>query len=630
MVRFMQVSKHYGAQEVLTNVSCDILKGRKIGLIGPNGAGKTTLVRLLVGEEEPSSGKVATMPGARIGYVPQNVETSAGTVDEYLMEEHRHRSAALRREEERLAGSRPEDEEKSLRAYQRARDAFEDAGGEEAPRRVESLLGRLGLADKLGRKIETLSGGERNILSLAKALTRGADLLVLDEPGNHLDYIGLSWLERFLQEFDGAILVVSHNRYLLDRVVDRIFELEGGRLSKYEGNYSAYRLTRLRNLVAQQSDYIANQKRLAQLEALVNRFAQIARNSSDPAWGRRLHSRKTQLARERKQAVAKPIMDTARISLVSSAEETKADIALQIRSYSKSFGDTILFDEAELSIYCGERVALVGPNGSGKTTLLKDVVNLGSWDFPMLRIGPSLTVGYCAQHQEIFDPGRSVLDELLTLGPLSRKDVFAALSRFLFRWDDLDKQVGSLSGGEKNRMQLARAMMMKANFLILDEPTNHMDIPSREVIEESLASFAGTVLVVSHDRYLLDKVATSVVEIRGGKLVAFSGTYSEFWASREHFLSRGDGRLLTRRKRYQEARRPAGRARTTSQSNAERVGQLERRIMGLEAEKREAESAIAAAFADGDHQRGKRLASNLDRVSRRLRELYGEWERIAE
>jgi ATP-binding cassette subfamily F protein 3 len=626
MVSFNQVCRHYGTQDVLENVSFEILPGRKIGLIGRNGTGKTTLVRLLVGEEEPSSGIVVRAPGLRVGLVPQHVDPAPGvTVADYLLEEFRASEARLREHESLLAASTEERAVQALGAYQRARDAFDTMGGEDAPRRVASLLESLGLPGVMARTVETMSGGERNVLALARALTRRPNLLVLDEPGNHLDFAGLAWLEKFLQEWDGALLVVSHNRYLLDRVVDRIFELEDRRLATYEGNYSQYRLERLRRLVVQQADYVANQKRLAQLEALVARFAQIARVHPDPAWGRRLHSRTTQLAKERERAVARPTISTERISLGADVEQTRADIALQVNSYTKCFDGKPLFRDASLSIACGERVALVGPNGSGKTTFLRELVEKGRWEDRTLRIGPSLTIGYCAQHQETFDPSRTILEEFLASGAQTRQEVFAAVARFLFTWEDLDKRIKTLSGGEKNRLQLARIMMLKANFLILDEPTNHMDIVSCEAIEESLAAFPGTVLVVSHDRYFLDKIATTIVQIEDCAFQAYHGSFTEFWARREPFLARGKGKVLTRSRQVGKVRRE-GRA---AGPEPKRVAELERRITEHEAEKQQLETDITAAFSRGNHQEGRRLANRLAQVSCMLKELYGEWESTA-
>ena len=379
----------------------------------------------------------------------------------------------------------------------------------------------------------SLSGGEKNVLSLAQALLSEPDLLLLDEPANHLDYLGVAWLEDFLVKFGGTVLIVSHNRYLLDRVVGGILELEGGRIQEYSGGYSDYRGEKLRRLISQQRDYVVNQKRLAQLEALVKRFEQIARSKADPAWGRRLRARRSQLEREKRQAVEKPVLSRGAVSASFTTEATRSDIAVQVRGYSRAFGDRQLFDDADLHIASGERVALVGPNGAGKTTLLRDIVEKGDWNSRTIRIGPSIRLGYAAQEQEVLRPERTILEEVGAGAAISSNEAFGLLRRFLFGWEDLDKKVADLSGGERNRLQLARLMAVRPSLLVLDEPTNHLDIPTREAVEEALEDYAGTVLVVSHDRYFLDKVAGRVVELQDGKLVSFDGNFSEFWYARQ-------------------------------------------------------------------------------------------------
>ncbi len=623
LVNVNNVSKDYGYRSVLTGVSFRVNAGRKLGLIGANGTGKTSILRLITGEEPPTGGVITKSHGLRIGYVPQQVEyEDAQTVLACALAEHTKARRALREQEEHLArapvGALPEAEE----AYETAREAYERAGGDGLPQRATSILDSLGLAGRGDQLVGSLSGGEKNILSLTQALLADPDLLLLDEPDNHLDFAGLAWLERFLASFKGSLLIVSHNRYLLDRVVDGILHLEGGRIRTYVGNYSEYRATMLREKLSQRADYMANQKRLAQLEALVRRFEEIARRTGDAAWGKRLRARRSQLEREKRQAVEKPAPVDSGLRMSITAEASRADIALQIRAYTRSFGELHLFGDADADIACGESVALIGPNGSGKTTLLRDVMEYGAWDHPTIRVGPSLRIGYCAQEQEVLDDGRSVLDELLADGLVTRQGAFSVLARFLFGPDDWDKRVGDLSGGERNRLQLAKVLLRKPNFLILDEPTNPLDIPAREAVEEVLADFEGTILIVSHDRYLLDKVAGRVIEVRDRQLVSYPGSFSEFWHA-----SQAPGpetaRVSTRR-RARERQRPR---RTVSRKAAPAAppSELQTKIAEAEQEKLALERRVAEAFTRGDHREGTRVAKQLEQHAGRLEDMYERW-----
>ena len=375
------VNTHYGTHPVLMGVSFKISSGQKLGLIGANGSGKTTILRVLLGQEPPTAGSAVVSPGVKVGYVPQHTEPDEdATVTDWLLAEQRDLLADLQREEARLARSTGAETNRVMRSYQRARDSYDRVDGDTWPQRAQAMLTAFGLEGRNDQRVGSLSGGEKNVLSMAQVLLAEPEILLLDEPGNHLDYLGIAWLEDFLTRFKGAVLMVSHNRYLLDRVVSGILSLENGRVRYYDGGYSTYRATRLREAMAQRSDYIANQKRLAQLEALVKRFEQIARAHSDPAWGKRLRARRSQLAREKKQAVEKPVLDESAIDADFTTEATRANIALQVRGYQKRFGELSLFEEADLDVSSGERVALVGPNGSGKTTLLRDVIANGAWE----------------------------------------------------------------------------------------------------------------------------------------------------------------------------------------------------------------------------------------------------------
>ena len=616
---FNNVSAHYGSQIVLDRISFQIDENDKLGLIGRNGSGKTTLLKVLTGSEEPTSGSVVVPQSTTVGYVPQYVDADETvTVRDFLLEDYNRVSNDLRRAERGLESAGQADTGHALADYQNALDAYDRMDGERFVDEADSMLASMGLEGKEAQRVGSLSGGEQNVLSLTRALLSKPDLLLLDEPGNHLDFHGMAWLEDFLLRFRGAVLVVSHNRYLLDRVASGILELEHGRVTRYEGNYSAYRAQRLRDLLSQQSDYVANQKRLAQLEALVHRFEQIARANSDPAWGRRLRARRSQLERERRQAVEKPEMDTSAIRTHFDSAPTRANIAVHVRGYTRGYGEDLLFDKAEMEVNGGETVALVGANGSGKSTLLRDIVERGEWDSEDIRVGPSMKIGYSAQQQETLDNDETVVQQVREVASMTNQTAFGLLSTLLFDYEDMDKMVGDLSGGERNRLQIARLMVMKPNLLILDEPTNHMDIPSQEAVEDALEEFQGTLLIVSHDRYFLDKLAQRVVEIRDRKLVSHTGGFSEFWRTRGPTDAGVVGRVSRRRRRSAPDR--VRRAHTRLERS-----DLERRIQEAEARKLSLEDEMTQAFANRHMRQGRRAQRQLDRLTAELQGMYDRW-----
>ncbi len=624
LVRFQNVAKDYGHVAVLEDVSFKLMAGQKVGLVGPNGSGKTSILRMLVGEEPTSSGIIRYAPGLKVGYVPQLVEHDGrATVIGTVLREHEELERALRGAERRLASAASDELHVAERAYEVALEAYQQAGGDRVPSQAVGMLDSLGLAGRSEELVGTLSGGEKNVLSLVQALLAEPELLLLDEPANHLDFEGLAWLEGFLASYRGAALIVSHNRYLLDRVVGQILHLEGGRVRQYAGNYTAYRATLLREKISQGRDYVVNQRRLAQLAELVKRFEVMARATGDSAWGKRLRARRSQLSRERAQAVEKPTDEASSMRPRIDAEASHANVALQVRGYSKAFGDLVLLEDAELDISAGERVALIGPNGSGKTTLLRDVMADGAWDHPTIRIGPSLSVGYCAQEQEVLNEERTVFDQIFHDANISRDDTHTVLARYMFGPNDYDKRVGDLSGGERNRLQLAIVLTKNPNFLILDEPTNHLDIPAREAIEDLLSDYKGTILLVSHDRYFLDKVAGRVVELRDKKLVSHIGSFSEYWAERQASLRPERARAATRGRR----RESAGRVNPQAEAKAREPSALDRQIAEAEQEKLSLEKRVSEAFTRGDHREGGRVAKELERKSAELERLFSQWER---
>ena len=643
LLQAKNLHKDYGGTTVLDGASLSIGEGEKVGLVGRNGAGKSTLLRILLGTDDDYAGTVALEPGRSVASVPQYFPDFPGTALDYLLTDIRDLRGRLREREDALAGALPPAAmEMALADYVAVREAYENSGGDGAEERALRYLSSIGLESAAETPTAALSGGERNVLALGRALTARSDLLVLDEPGNHLDAWGLAWLESFLAGIPQAVLIVSHNRYLLDRVVSRIIELEGGKATSYGGGWSAYRMEKLRSTAAQGLDWQADRKRLERLEAVVTRFREIASARPAPAWGKRLRAKVTALERAQERATAKPAGEGPRIRAEFSAATSKADIAVSVSGYTRTVDDRggegegrTLFKDADLLIRVGERVGLVGPNGSGKSTFLTDLVTKGRWDDSVLRLGPSLKVGWCPQHQDIFNPSRTMRQEILTLGAFTEDAALSVLRRFLFSRNDLDSRIGDLSGGERNRLQLARAVLIGADFLVLDEPTNHLDIVAREAIEEALSDFRGTVLAVSHDRWFLDRVAERIVQIDERGFTSWDGNFSEFWfrsgqSARSGQAARSGVKSGTDKgRRGSIERRGSSRVRSDRPAEAGSVqaagAELAARIERLETERAGLERKVADALSSGDYREGRRFGNELDALSRTIDRLYAEW-----
>jgi ATP-binding cassette subfamily F protein 3 len=614
------VSHDYTGTTVLEHVAGGIGPSDRIGLVGANGSGKTTLLRIIAGEIEPVGGTCTRTPDTRTGYVPQHLASGEEeTVGDLLLARVRTLRARLRELELAMADAGSDSARLSpiLADYELARDTYESLDGDVAEERALGLLGEMGLSCDLPQLVSTLSGGERNVLGLARALVERPNLLILDEPGNHLDFAGLAWLESYLVRFPGAVLLVSHNRYLLDRVVTGIWELFDHHVTAYSGNYSEFRFQRLTQALSDQATYVVQQRKLTRLEALVKTFEQRARTTGDPAWGNRLRARRSQLEKARELALAQPVVGGRSIEVQFADGDVRSDIAIEVKDLDLSVAGRELFRSANLLVHVGERVGIVGPNGCGKTTFLTNLITHGAWEHPKLRIGPSMRVGFCAQHRGRFPAGTSILDAMLTTGNHTRKEVFGTLSRLLFVWEDLDRTVGSLSGGEWNRLQLGLAILARANLLVLDEPTNHLDIPSREAVEEALSEFAGTVVAVSHDRYFLDASVSRIEEIEGLQFVTWPGNFSEFWRAR------GGGQRVERataagRKKQVGSHRKRTRVADGDPDTEREIMTLEEQIEGLEHE-------MTAAFERGAHQEGRRISGEITRIRKRVNELYSRW-----
>ncbi|PWH12880.1 MAG: ABC transporter ATP-binding protein [Ardenticatenia bacterium] len=547
LLQTFAVSKHFGAQDVLTDINVQIAHGERIGLVGVNGSGKSTLLRILAGIEEPSGGHVQRARGLRIGYLPQEVTLQSG--DASLWEHVAvafaalHRQAeALGRLEEALAAAPDEATRAQLLVrYGDAQAAFEAAGGYKWEQRMCRVLKGLGFDEQdYTRPLAQLSGGEQTRAYLARLLLEEPELLLLDEPTNHLDLSAIEWLEERLLSWRGALVIVAHDRYLLDHITTRIWELEEGRVHSYRGNYSAYVTQRAERRLRQQRLFEQQQEYITRQEDFIRRtFAnQRARSAQD---------RRKRL--ERLERV-EPVRAERHIRLRLTTDVRSGDLVLATHDLVVGYrAGEPLFACPDLAIYRGDRIALIGPNGAGKTTFLRTILQEIQPLRGQVRIGASVKIGYLAQAHAGLTMYRSVLDEVLATKEMTLQEARTFLGRFLFSGDDVHKSISVLSGGERARVALARLVLQGANFLVLDEPTGHLDIPSRELLQCVLADFEGTILLVSHDRFFVDALATCIWALEDGQLKVVPGNYAAYLAVRQQDQASQAAEEITDRRR---------------------------------------------------------------------------------
>ena len=617
------LAKSYGPQDLFADISFGIPHGAKIALVGPNGSGKTTLLHLLVGLEEPTAGTIYRAKALRVAYLPQQADfPGAGTLWEAMLDvfaDLQAQSAELRRLEVTMAD--PDVGEEILQRYGRALEAFELAGGYVYEQRIGQVLSGLGFDESdFRRPVAQLSGGQKTRALLARLLLEEPDLLLLDEPTNHLDLAGVEWLESYLRAWKGAVVVVAHDRAFLEAVVERVWELEWGRLEQYRGTYSAYVTQKAERLALQQAQYERQQQFIARTEDFVQR--NIAGQRSREAQGRRKRlERVERLERRREYNPMSPTLGDAARS---------GDLVLGLYDLVVGYKpDKPLFMAGEFELRRGQRVALLGPNGCGKTTLVRTVLGQVPSLAGRVRIGANVHLGHFAQGHANLAFEKTVLETILDTGELRTGEVRDLLARYRFTGDDVFKRVGDLSGGEQARVALTVLALQGANVLILDEPTNHLDIPSQEVLQEVLRGFGGTLLIVTHDRYLIQALATSVWAIGDGQLWEFKQGYDEYrdWDIQRRQRSPVDreNQVKTERERAREARRAVQRE---AARQALRQAELEQAIDQLEARKVQLEAHLAAASEQQQVERVRRLGAEYGEVEAELDMLLAAWADI--
>jgi ATP-binding cassette subfamily F protein 3 len=534
-IQLSNITLVLGARRLFENLNWEIQTGQKIGLIGPNGVGKSSLFKLIEGEHAPKlGGSITRARSISTGYLSQQPELDPTLTALEAALQGNPRVAQVNEELACVEASlgAPEvysDERKLQRALERQHTLIEEyqaLGGDGYPERVRGMLLGLGLApSELTKPLSVLSGGQKKLVGLARLLLVRPDVLLLDEPDNHLDLPGKMYLEKLIREYDGTVVMISHDRYLLDAVVTHIAELEDGRLTLFAGDYSSYVADKEMRLARQEEMFRAQKHEIDRLQAAIKRYAIWGKIYDNEDFARKAKSMQKRL--DKMDKVEKPVTERRRMELTLNGWRGSNKV-LELVGVSKSFGAKRVFSDLNETIWHGERVGLIGPNGAGKSVLLRMLLGQEPPDLGEIKIGPSVSIGHYAQEHETLDFNQTLLHAVRYAGEMSESRATAFLLRYLFTYKQVSQKIGELSGGERSRLQLALVVLSGANFLLLDEPTNNLDIASAEVLEQALEDFVGTVLVISHDRYFLDRTVQRLLAIEDGRLVGYAGGYSDY------------------------------------------------------------------------------------------------------
>lgn len=531
------VSKAFGTDQILSGVSFHIEDQEKAAIVGINGAGKSTLLKIIVGELAADQGDVVLSRGKTLGYLAQHQDLESGrTIYDELKEVKRpiiEMEEQIRSLELRMKDAAGEELEQMLSAYSRLNHTFELENGYAWQSEITGVLKGLGFTEEeFGKTVNTLSGGQKTRVSLGRLLLSKPDIILLDEPTNHLDMESIAWLETYLLNYSGAVIIVAHDRYFLNRVVSKIVELEFGRCSVYQGNYTAYSEKKAMIRAAQMKAYLNQQQEIRHQEEVIAKLKSFNREKSI----KRAESREKML--DKIELLEKPAEVTDEMKISLEPNILSGNDVLTVRDLSKSFGSLNLFDHVDFDIKRGERVAIIGNNGTGKTTILKLINEMLPADTGTITLGSKVHIGYYDQEHHVLNMENTLFEEVQDAYPnLTNTQVRNILAAFLFTGDDVFKRIGDISGGERGRVSLAKLMLSEANFLILDEPTNHLDITSKEILEQALNNYTGTVLYVSHDRYFINQTATRILELTGQTLINYIGNYDYYLEKRDLMTS---------------------------------------------------------------------------------------------
>ena len=624
-----KIERSFAGEVLFDNINLQVDERDRIALVGRNGAGKSTLLKILVGEEEPTSGEINKKKDISLSYLAQDSRfESENTIYEemlHVFDDLRRTEKQLRQMELEMGEKSGEDLDKLMADYDRLSENFRQAGGFTYEADIRAILNGFKFDETMWQmKIAELSGGQNTRLALAKMLLEKPNLLVLDEPTNHLDIETIAWLENYLVNYSGALIIVSHDRYFLDKVATVTLDLTKHSLDRYVGNYSRFVEQKEQKLATEAKNYEKQQKEIAALEDFVNR--NLVRASTT----KRAQSRRKQL--EKMERLDKPEAGKKSANMTFQSEKTSGNVVLTVENAAIGYDGEILSEPINLDLRKMNAVAIVGPNGIGKSTLIKSIVDQIPFIKGEKRFGANVEVGYYDQTQSKLTASNTVLDELWNDFKLTPEvEIRNRLGAFLFSGDDVKKSVGMLSGGEKARLLLAKLSMENNNFLILDEPTNHLDIDSKEVLENALIDFDGTLLFVSHDRYFINRVATHVLELSEDGSTLYLGDY-DYYVEKKAEVEASQTEEVSTSNQAKEAS-PANDYQAQKESQKE-VRKLMRQIENLEAEIEELEAqsqAISEQMLEtNDAEKLMELQTELDKISHRQEEAMLEWEELSE
>jgi ATP-binding cassette, subfamily F, member 3 len=621
LLQVTNLSKAYGENTILQGVFLQVQAGERIGIVGANGAGKTTLFRCIIGLETPDTGEIHITEGVRLGYLQQNTDWSAsGSVWDELVDVYadviqlKHCIDVLAEKMAHVELPTHELDE-VMKEYGKHVDWFERADGYNIEFTIKRVARGLGFSEIDERRlVSTLSGGEKTRLSLAKLLLRKPDLLLLDEPTNHLDIQMVEWLESFLLEYGGGVIVISHDRYFLDRVTNKTFAVESGTGTMYPGNYSQYILLKEEQREASERAFDKQKKWIEKTEAFIDRYRAGIK-------AKQARGRLSQLSRV--ERLSRPDEERMLGDIVFEPMERSGDRVLDLVDIEVKYDNQVILTNINCAIRRGEGVALVGPNGAGKTTLLKVITGQVKRNFGQCRIGSKVKIGYFSQHHENVTLENSALVEIMNEFGFTENVARKYLALFLFQGDDVFKRIVELSGGERARIVLLKLLLSGANFLILDEPTNHLDIPSKEAVEEALQNYAGTFLVVSHDRYFLDRIVNRVLDLEKGKIHEYLGGYTYFQNKKKEkainntpqptVLVENKG-IKDRKEKHQKI------------NYAKLITEIEKEIAMMEAEIKEVTQLLSNENVYEDITVISQLTERYQNLTQKLNDKMEEWE----